>query len=55
MTFPKLGRLTTTSAKSVWLHEAQTFTLWLPENLCLLGAVLQIGELELDGEPAEDA
>lgn len=47
MSFPKLGRLTTISAKAVWLHEAQTFTPWLAENLDLLGEALQIGELEL--------
>jgi hypothetical protein len=47
MTFPRLGRLTTISAKTVWLHEAQTFTPWLAENLDLLGEALQIGELEL--------
>ncbi|ESX96701.1 DUF4268 domain-containing protein [Mesorhizobium sp. LNJC403B00] len=47
MSFPKLGRLTTISAKAVWLHEAQTFTPWLAENLDLLGEALQIGDLEL--------
>lgn len=47
MNFPKLGRLETLSAKSVWLYEAQAFTPWLAENLDLLGKTLGIGELEL--------
>jgi hypothetical protein len=47
MNFPKLGKLVTLSAKSVWLYEAQTFTPWLAENLDLLGDALGIGELEL--------
>jgi hypothetical protein len=44
---PKLGRLSRLSAKSVWLHEAQSFTPWLADNLDLLSETLQIGELEL--------
>ncbi|CAN7183672.1 DUF4268 domain-containing protein [Rhizobium sp. LjRoot254] len=47
MNFPKLGKLITLSAKSVWLYEAQTFTPWLAQNLDLLGEALGIGELEL--------
>ncbi|NTE33439.1 DUF4268 domain-containing protein [Agrobacterium tumefaciens] len=47
MNFPKLGKLVTLSAKSVWLYEAQTFTPWLADNLDLLGEALGIGELEL--------
>lgn len=47
MTFPKLGKLTKLSAKSVWVYEAQTFTPWLAHNLDLLGDALGIGELEL--------
>jgi hypothetical protein len=47
MNFPKLGRLVTLTAKSVWQYEAQTFTPWLAENLDLLGEALGIGELEL--------
>jgi hypothetical protein len=47
MNFPKLGKLVTLSAKSVWLYEAQTFTPWLAGNLDLLGEALGIGELEL--------
>jgi len=47
MNFPKLGKLVTLSAKSVWMYEAQTFTPWLAENLDLLGDALGLGELEL--------
>ena len=47
MTFPKLGKLVTLTAKSVWLYEPQTFTPWLAENLDLLGETLGIGELEV--------
>jgi len=47
MNFPKLGKLVTLSAKSVWLYEAQTFTPWLADNLDLLGETLGIGDLEL--------
>ncbi len=47
MNFPKLGKLVTLSAKSVWVYEAQTFTPWLAENLDLLGEALGIGEMEL--------
>lgn len=37
MSFHKGGRLTRISAKAIWLHEAQTSTPWLAENLNLLG------------------
>lgn len=47
MNFPRLGKLVTLSAKSVWQYEAQTFTPWLAQNLELLGDALDIGDLEL--------
>jgi len=46
---PALGKLVKVDPKSVWSHEAHSFTPWLaqPENLALLGEVIGI-ELELE-------
>jgi len=49
MTFPKIGKLFTLSAKSVWQLEAQTFTPWLAENLGVLSDALDLCDLELKG------
>lgn len=49
MTIPKLGKLVTVTAKSVWQLEAQSFTPWLAQNLELLSDALDLGDLELKG------
>jgi hypothetical protein len=49
-TSSSLGRLSRTSLREIWLHEAQNFTPWLaqPENIALLGATLHLGDLEVE-------
>ncbi|WP_164891990.1 MULTISPECIES: hypothetical protein [unclassified Mesorhizobium] len=56
MTFPKLGRLTTISAKAVWLGEAHTLTPSLRLAFIPRMKSLDLGaDDSANGEPDEDA